>query len=57
MGARLSFGGGAVFQKKEVGTRRLKYRLQENPGILNSPHPSLRRNGLVKGRTYVNHVR
>ena len=45
MGARLSFGGGAVFQKKEVGTRRLKYRLQENPGILNSPHTSVWRNG------------
>ena len=49
--------GGAVFQKKGVGTRRLKYRLPENPGILNSPHTSVRRNGLVEGHTYVNHVR
>ena len=52
-----SFGGGAVFQKKGVGTRRLKYRLPENPGILNSPHTSVRGNGLVEGHTYVNHVR
>ena len=52
-----SFGGGAVFQKKGVETRRLKYRLPENPGILNSPHTSVRRNGLVEGHTYVNHVR
>ena len=51
------FGGGAVFQKKGVGTRRLKYRLPENPGILNSPHTSVRGNGLVEGHTYVNHVR
>ena len=34
VGARLKFGGGAVFQKKGLGTRRLKYRLPENPGIL-----------------------
>ena len=50
-------GGGAVFQKKGVGTRRLKYGLPENPGILNSPHTSVRGNGLVEGHTYVNHVR
>ena len=56
MGARLKFGG-AVFQKKGVGTRRLKYRLPENPGILNSPHTSVRVNGLVEGHTCVNHVR
>ena len=36
-----------MFQKKGVGTRRLKYRLPENPGILNSPHTSVRGNGLV----------
>ena len=48
---------GAVFRKKGVGTRRLKYRLPENPGTLNSPHTSARRNGLVEGHTYVNHVR
>ena len=52
MGARLMFWLGAVFQKKGVGTRRLKYRLPESPGILNS-----RGNGLVEGHTYVNHVR
>ena len=52
-----NFGGGAVFQEKGAGTRRLKYRLPENPGILNSLHTSLRRNGLVQGHTYVNHVR
>ena len=46
-----------MFQKKGVGTRWLKYRLPENPGILNSPHISVRRNGLVEGHTYVNHVR
>ena len=57
MGARLMFWLGAVFQKKGVGTRRLKYRLPENPGILNSPHTSVRGNGLVEGHTYVNHVR
>ena len=28
-------------KKKGVGTRRLKYRLPENPGILNSPHTSV----------------
>ena len=37
-----------MFQKKGVGTRRLKYRLPENPGILNSPHTSVRGNGLVE---------
>ena len=42
-----------MFQKKGVGTRRLKYRLPENPGILNSPHTSVRGNGLVKGHTYI----
>ena len=52
-----SFGGGAVFQKKGGGTRRLKYCPPENLGILNSPHTIVRRNGLVEGRTYVNHVR
>ena len=46
-----------MLQKKGVGTRRLKYRLPENPGILNSPHTSVRRNGLVEGHTYVSHVR
>ena len=46
-----------MFQKEGVATRRLKYRLPENPGILNSPHTSVRRNGLVEGHTYVNHVR
>ena len=30
--------------KKGVGTRHLKYRLPENPGILNSPHTSVRGN-------------
>ena len=54
---RESFDGGAVFQKKGVGTWRLKYRLPENPGILNGPHTSVRGNGLVEGHTYVNHVR
>ena len=57
MWVRESFDGGAVFQKKGVGTRRLKYRLPENPGILNGPHTSVRGNGLVEGHTYVNHVR
>ena len=37
-----------MFQKKGVGTRRLKYRLPENPGILNSPHTSVRGNGLSR---------
>ena len=37
-----------MFQKKGVGTRRLKYRLLENPGILNNPHTSVRRNGLSR---------
>ena len=46
-----------MFQKKGVGTRWLKYRLPENPGILNGPHTSVRGNGLVEGHTYVNHVR
>ena len=49
-----SVGSGAVFQKKGVGTSwRLKYRLPENPGILNSPHTSVRRNGLVEGHTNI----
>ena len=46
-----------MFQKKGVGTRWLKYHLAENAGILNSPHTSVRGNGLVDGHTYVNHVR
>ena len=46
-----------MFQKKGVGTKLLKYRLPENPGSLSSPHTSVRRNGLVEGHTYVNHVR
>ena len=46
-----------MFQKNGVGARRLKHLLPENPGILNSPHTSVRRNGLVEGLTYVNHVR
>ena len=33
-----------MFQKEGVGTRRLKYRLPENPSILNSPHSSVRTN-------------
>ena len=41
----------------KVLAARLKYRLPENPGILNSSHTSVRRNGLVEGHTYVNHVR
>ena len=43
--------------KKGVGLRRLKYRLPENPGILSGPLTSVRRNGLVKGYTFVNHSR
>ena len=42
-----------MFQKKGVDTRPLKYRLPENPGILNSARTSVRRNGLVEGHTYV----
>ena len=42
-----------MFQKKGVGMRRLKYRLPENHGILNS---RVRGNGLVEGHTYVNHM-
>ena len=42
-----------MLQKKGVWTRRLKYRLPENPGILNSPHTSVRGNGLVEGHTYM----
>ena len=54
VGARLKFWRRS---RVGVGTRRLKYRLPENPGILNSPHTSVRGNGLVEGHTYVNHVR
>ena len=61
VGARLKFWRRSRVpkkdQKKGVGTRLLKYRLPENPGILNSPHTSVRGNGLVEGHTYVNHVR
>ena len=57
MGARLKFWRRSRVPKKGVGTRRLKYRLPENPGILNSPHTSVRRNGLVEDHIYVNHVR
>ena len=57
VGARLKFWRRSRVPKKGVGTRRLKYRLPENPGILNSPHTSVRGNGLVEGYTYVNHVR
>ena len=46
-----------MIQKKGVGTRSLKYCLPENSRILNSPHTSVRRNGLVEGHTNVNHVR
>ena len=57
VGARLKFWQQSRVPKKGVGTRRLKYRLPENPGILNSPHTSVQRNELVEGHTYVNHVR
>ena len=57
MGARLKFLRRSRGPKKGVGTRRLKYRLPENPGILNSSHTSVRGNRLVEGHTYVNHVR
>ena len=57
MDARLKFWPRSRVPKKRVGTRRLKYRLPENPGILNGPHTSVRGNGLVEGHTYVNHVR
>ena len=57
VGARLKFWRRSRVPKKGIGTRRLKYRLPENPGILNSPHTSVRGNGLVEGHTYVNHVR
>ena len=33
-----------MFQKEGVGMRWLKYCLPENPGILNSPHTSVRGN-------------
>ena len=46
-----------MFQKKGVGMKWLKYRLPENLGILNNPHTSVQRNGLVEGYAYVNHVR
>ena len=46
-----------MFEKKGVGTRQLKYRLPENPGILNRPHTSVRRDRLVEGHTNVNYVR
>ena len=50
-----------MIQKKGVGTRSLKilpaFYLPENSRILNSPHTSVRRNGLVEGHTNVNHVR
>ena len=57
VGARLKFWRRSRVPKKGSRTKRLKYHLPENPGILNSPHTSVRRNGLVEGHTYVNHVR
>ena len=57
MGARLKFWRRSRVPKKGSRAKRLKYHLPENPGILNSPHTGVRRNGLVEGHTYVNHVR
>ena len=57
MGARLKFWRRSRVPKKGSRDEALKYRLPENPGIFNSPHTSVRGNGLVEGHTYVNHVR
>ena len=39
---------------RRMGRRTLKYRLHENHGFLNSPHTSVRENGLVERSTHVN---
>ena len=54
---RLKFWRSSRDPKKGVGTRLLKYRLPENPGILNSPHTSVRGNWLIEGYTNFSHSR
>ena len=56
MGARLKFWRRSRVPKKGTGDEAVEIPLPENPGILNSPHTSVRRNGLVEDHTYVNHV-
>ena len=48
-GARLKFWQRSRDPEEKVGTRRLKYRLPENPSILNSPHTSVRRKRIGRG--------
>ena len=57
MGARSKFWQQSRVPKKGSREEVVEIPPARNPGILNSPHTSVRRNGLVEGHTYVNHVR
>ena len=57
MGVRLKFWRQSRILKRGSRDEAVEIPLPENPGILNSLHTSVRRNGLVERHTYVNHVR
>ena len=57
VGARLKFWRRSRVPKKGSRDKAVEIPPARNPGILNSRHTSVRRNGLVEGHTYVNHVR
>ena len=57
MGARLKFWRRSRVPKKARMDEAVEIPPARKPGILNSPHTSVRGNGLVEGHTYVNHVR
>ena len=56
-GARLKFWRWSRVPKKGSRDEAVEIPPARKPGILNSPHTSVRGNGLVEGHTYVNHVR
>ena len=51
MGARLKFWQRSRVSKKWSRDEAVEIQPARNPGILNSPHTSLRRNGLVEGHS------
>ena len=57
MGARLKFWRRSRVPKKGSRDEAVEIPPARKPGILNSPHTSVRGNGLVEGHAYVNHVR
>ena len=57
MGARLTCWRRSCVPKKGSRDKAVEIPPARDPGILNSRHTSVRRNGLVEGHTYVNRVR